>query len=82
MPKLNGGEALIRSLQQEGVRTVFGIPGLGQYEAIDALYHAPAIRYIGVRNEQAATYMADGYGRASGEIAAALVLPLPVAHPR
>jgi acetolactate synthase I/II/III large subunit len=77
MPKLNGGEALIRSLQQEGIRTVFGIPGLGQYEAIDALYNTPAIRYVSVRNEQAATYMADGYARASGEIAAALVVPGP-----
>lgn len=77
MPKVHGGEALIRSLRHEGIRTVFGIPGLGQYEAIDALYNEPAIRYISVRNEQAATYMADGYARASGEIAAALVLPGP-----
>lgn len=77
MPKVHGGEALIRSLHQEGIRTVFGIPGLGQYEAIDALYNAPEITYISVRNEQAATYMADGYARASGEIAAALLLPGP-----
>ncbi len=77
MPKLLGGEALIRSLQHEGIRTVFGIPGLGQYEAIDALYNTPEIRYISLRNEQAATYMADGYARASGEIAATLVVPGP-----
>lgn len=77
MPKLHGGEALIRSLQHEGIRAVFGIPGLGQYEAIDALYNAPEIAYYSLRNEQAATYMADGYARASGEIAAALVLPGP-----
>lgn len=77
MPNLHGGEALIRSLHHQGIRTVFGIPGLGQYEAIDALYNAPEIRYFSLRNEQAATYMADGYARASGEIAAALVLPGP-----
>jgi acetolactate synthase-1/2/3 large subunit len=77
MPNLYGGEALIRSLHHEGIRTVFGIPGLGQYEAIDALYNAPEIRYFSLRNEQAATYMADGYARASGEIAASLVLPGP-----
>lgn len=77
MPKLNGGEALIQSLYRQGIRTVFGIPGLGQYEAVDALYSTPAIRYISVRNEQAASYMADGYARASGEIAAALVVPGP-----
>ncbi len=77
MPTMTGGEALIHSLYQEGIRTVFGIPGLGQYEAIDALYNLPAIRYISVRNEQATSYMADGYARASGEIAAALVVPGP-----
>ncbi len=75
MPTLTGGEALIHALHREGIRTVFGIPGLGQYEAIDALYNLPAVRYIAVRNEQAASYMADGYARASGEIAAALVVP-------
>ena len=77
MPNLYGGEALIRSMLHQGIRTCFGIPGLGQYEAIDALYNTPEIRYISLRNEQAATYMADGYARASGEIAAALVLPGP-----
>jgi acetolactate synthase-1/2/3 large subunit len=65
MPRVHGGEALIRSLQHEGICTVFGIPGLGQYEAIDALYNEPAMRYISVRNEQATTYMADGYARAN-----------------
>lgn len=77
MPTLSGGDALIHALKQEGIRTVFGIPGLGQYEAVDALYLTPEIRYIAVRNEQATTYMADGYARASGEIAAALVVPGP-----
>jgi acetolactate synthase-1/2/3 large subunit len=77
MPKLTGGEALIQSLVREGIRTVFGIPGLGQYEAIDALYLTPEIRYVPLRNEQSAIYMADGYARASGEIAATLLLPGP-----
>lgn len=77
MPNLYGAEALIRAMQHEGIRTVFGIPGLGQYEAIDALYNTPEIRYISLRNEQAASYMADGYARAGGEIAASLVLPGP-----
>ena len=77
MPNLNGGQALIQQLQQEGVRVVFGIPGQGQYEAVDALYDAAGIRYISVRNEQAASYMADGYARVSGEIAAVLVVQGP-----
>lgn len=89
MSKLNGGQALIQQLQREGVRVVFGIPGQGQYEAVDALYNcAPArlgaqdnnhaaIRYISVRHEQATTYMADAYARVSGDIAAALVVQGP-----
>ncbi len=75
--KMNGGEALVRSLAAEGLRAVFGVPGAGQYEAIDALYSTPSIRYISVRHEQAASYMADGYARASGEVAAALVVEGP-----
>ncbi len=77
MPRMNGGEALVRSMAAEGLRAVFGVPGAGQYEAIDALYSTPSIRYIAVRHEQAASYMADGYARASGEIAAALVVEGP-----
>jgi acetolactate synthase-1/2/3 large subunit len=77
MTLMNGGQALVNSLAREGVRVVFGLPGAGQYEAIDALYTIPGIRYLTTRHEQATTYMADGYYRASGEIAAALVVPGP-----
>ncbi|MXY93585.1 MAG: thiamine pyrophosphate-binding protein [Caldilineaceae bacterium SB0670_bin_27] len=77
MARMNGGEALVRSLAAEGLRVVFGVPGAGQYEAIDALYTTPGVRYIAVRHEQAASYMADGYARASGEVAAALVVEGP-----
>ena len=77
MTRMNGGRALVRSLAAEGLRVVFGVPGAGQYEAIDALYTTPSIRYISVRHEQAASYMADGYARASGEVAAALVVEGP-----
>lgn len=77
MTLMNGGQALVNSLEREGVRIVFGLPGAGQYEAIDALYETPSIRYLTTRHEQATTYMADGYYRASGEIAAALVVPGP-----
>ncbi len=77
MARMNGGEALVRSLAAEGLQVVFGVPGAGQYEAIDALYTTPSVRYIAVRHEQAASYMADGYARASGEVAAALVVEGP-----
>src|SRR5262245_6340179 len=77
MTKMTGGQALIRSLEREKVRVVFGLPGAGQYEAVDALYETPSIRYISTRHEQATSYMADGYARVGDEIAAALVVPGP-----
>ena len=75
MPKMTGGQALAKSLYREGVRVVFGLPGAGQYEAIDGIYEEPGIRYFTTRHEQATTHMADGYARVSGNIAAALVVP-------
>ena len=67
MPRMNGGEALVRSLHPYGVEVVFGLPGAGQYEAIDAIYRQEGMRYVTTRNEQAISYMADGYARASGK---------------
>ena len=60
MPVMNGGEALVRSLRANGVEVVFGLPGAGQYEAIDAIYRQEGMRYVTTRNEQAISYMADG----------------------
>ena len=75
MIKMTGGQALAKSLYREGVRVVFGLPGAGQYEAIDGIYEEPEIRYFTTRHEQATTHMADGYARVSGNIATALVIP-------
>lgn len=75
MIKMTGGQALAKSLYREGVRVVFGLPGAGQYEAIDGIYEEPGIRYFTTRHEQATTHMADGYARVSGKIATALVIP-------
>lgn len=72
---MTGGQALAKSLYREGIRVVFGLPGAGQYEAIDGIYEEPGIRYFTTRHEQATTHMADGYARVSGNIAAALVIP-------
>ncbi len=74
---MTGGQALVRSLQREGIRTVFGIPGAGQYEIVDALWEADDVTYVSVRHEQAATYMADGYFRATGEAAGVVVVQGP-----
>ncbi|MCY4109478.1 MAG: thiamine pyrophosphate-binding protein [Chloroflexi bacterium] len=75
MVKLSGGEALAKSLVREGVEVVFGIPGIQIYGIVAGIRDEPGIRMITTRHEQATTYMADGYARASGEPGVALVVP-------
>ncbi len=75
MPVMTGGQALVRSLRNEGVRVIFGLPGMQIMDALDALYDEPTLRFITTRHEQATTFMADGYARASGEVGVALVVP-------
>ena len=75
MVKMSGGEALVKSLVREGVEVVFGLPGVQIYGIIAALRGEPGIRMITTRHEQATTYMADGYARASGRPGVALVVP-------
>ena len=72
---MSGGEALARSLVGEGVEVVFGIPGIQIYGIVAALRDEPGIRMVTTRHEQATTYMADGYARASGRPGVALVVP-------
>ncbi|MCY3650895.1 MAG: thiamine pyrophosphate-binding protein [Acidimicrobiaceae bacterium] len=72
---MSGGEALAKSLVSEGVEVVFGIPGIQVYGIVAALRDEPGIRMITTRHEQAATHMADGYARASGQPGVALVVP-------
>lgn len=77
MTKLNGAQLLVRCLEREGVEMVFGIPGFHNMPIFDVLYHHWRIGHMTVRHEQAAAFMADGYARASGRIAAVLTLPGP-----
>lgn len=70
-----GGAALARQLVAEGVDTVFGLPGDQLMAALDAFVDTPELRYIVTRHEQATTYMADGYARASGRPGVAMVVP-------
>ena len=77
MPVMTGGEALARSLYREGVRVIFGLPGVQLYHALDGLAQEPGIRFIATRHEQATAYMADGYARASGKVGTAMVVPGP-----
>jgi len=77
MARLSGGEALAKQLAREGIRVVFGLPGVQLYGAVAGLRDEPSITFITTRHEQATTYMADGYARAGGGIGAALVVPGP-----
>jgi len=74
---MTGGEALVRSLYQEGVRAVFGLPGVQLYGVMAALRDEPRIRFVNTRHEQATSFMADGYARAGGGVGTALVVPGP-----
>ena len=62
---MTGAGLLVEALRREGVSHVFGLPGTTIMHLIDALYGSP-IRYVSVRHEQVAAFMADGYARASG----------------
>ncbi|MDE2842181.1 MAG: thiamine pyrophosphate-binding protein [Chloroflexota bacterium] len=77
MPRMTGGQALARSLYLEGVRVIFGLPGVQLYHALDGLQGEPGIRFITTRHEQATTYMADGYTRAGGGTGTAMMVPGP-----
>ena len=77
MSKASGAQLLVECLAQEGIEMVFGIPGLHNMPIYDALYRHPTIQNVVVRHEQGAAFMADGYARASGRIAAVMPLPGP-----
>lgn len=77
MPRLTGGQTVVRTLAAEGVRAVFGVPGVHNLDIYDALLDTPGIAHYVVRHEQAATFMADGYARATGEVGVALLITGP-----
>src|SRR3954470_12211792 len=75
---LTGGEAVVQSLIQQGVDTVFGLPGVQLDGLFAAFYDArEQIRVIHTRHEQAVAYMADGYAHATGREGVAVVVPGP-----
>ncbi|MCL4698034.1 MAG: acetolactate synthase 3 catalytic subunit, partial [Burkholderiaceae bacterium] len=73
----NGSEILVRCLQAEGVKHLWGYPGGAVLYIYDALYKQDSIRHVLVRHEQAAVHAADGYARATGEVGVALVTSGP-----
>ena len=73
----NGSEILVRCLQGEGVRFLWGYPGGAVLYIYDALYQQTSIEHVLVRHEQAALHAADAYARATGEVGVALVTSGP-----
>ncbi|MFO1227156.1 acetolactate synthase 3 catalytic subunit [Roseateles sp.] len=74
---LNGSEILVRCLQAEGVKHLWGYPGGAVLYIYDALYKQDSIQHVLVRHEQAAVHAADGFARATGEVGVALVTSGP-----
>ena len=75
--ELMGAEILIKSLQAEGVKHLWGYPGGAVLYIYDALYKQDTIEHVLVRHEQAAVHAADGFARATGEVGVALVTSGP-----
>ena len=75
---ITGSEALMRSLINEGVDTIFGYPGGQAIPLYDTLYDfKDRLRHILVRHEQGATHAAQGYARVSGKVGVAMVTSGP-----
>ncbi len=75
---MNGGEALIKALELEGVEVIFGLPGGCILPVYDPIIDSP-IRHILVRHEQGAGHMAEGYAHATGRPGVAMVTSGPAA---
>jgi acetolactate synthase I/II/III large subunit len=74
--QLNGGQALIKALEMEGVEVIFGLPGGAILPVYDPIIDSP-IRHILVRHEQGAGHMAEGYAHATGKPGVAMVTSGP-----
>ena len=76
--KISGAEALMRSLEHEGVDILFGYPGGAIMPTYDALYdHKKTLNHILVRHEQGAVHAAQGYARVSGKVGCVIVTSGP-----
>jgi acetolactate synthase-1/2/3 large subunit len=75
---MSGGEALVKSLEHEGVDVMFGLPGGAILPVYDPIIDS-SIRHILVRHEQGAGHMAEGYAHATGEPGVAMVTSGPAA---
>ena len=76
-PTVTGAEILIRCLNEEKVKFVFGYPGGAVLHIYDEIYKQNGFKHILVRHEQAAVHAADAFSRATGEVGVALVTSGP-----
>jgi acetolactate synthase-1/2/3 large subunit len=76
MGKLTGSQAVVRCLQEEGVKIIFGYPGGAVIDLYDALLDADIVNVL-VRHEQGAVHAADGLARVTGEVGVALLTSGP-----
>ena len=74
---MTGGDAILRSLEAEGVDVMFGIPGGAIMPTYDAMARGTAVRHVLARHEQGAGHMAQGYARASGRTGVAIATSGP-----
>jgi acetolactate synthase-1/2/3 large subunit len=78
MAQMTGAQALLKSLMDHGIRTIFGLPGGQLDHFFDAMYRmGDRVQYVGTRHEQGAAYMAFGAARSTGRPAAYVVVPGP-----
>ncbi|HYN54879.1 MAG TPA: biosynthetic-type acetolactate synthase large subunit, partial [Methylotenera sp.] len=76
-PNITGAEILIRCINEEKVKFVFGYPGGAVLHIYDEIYKQNGFKHILVRHEQAAVHAADAFSRATGEVGVALVTSGP-----
>jgi acetolactate synthase-1/2/3 large subunit len=74
---MNGADAILRSLEAEGVDVAFGIPGGAILPLYDAFARGTTVRHVLARHEQGAGHMAEGFARASGRTGVALATSGP-----
>jgi acetolactate synthase-1/2/3 large subunit len=75
--QITGAEILIRCLQEENVKFVFGYPGGAVLNIYDEIFKQNHFKHVLVRHEQAAVHAADAYSRATGKVGVALVTSGP-----
>jgi len=77
MEMLSGAQMVVRSLQDQGIKHIFGYPGGSVLDIYDAIFNCSDIEHILVRHEQAAVHMADAYSRSTGGVGTVLVTAGP-----